>query len=421
MGLLARRGRGLVATALVLALVVVAMACGLPSNGITHVGMDAGGTLLAGELYLQGGWYIYWSEDGGKNWTPDTSSERTGLLWDEKSVETPNGRYEIRDPEIVLVDADGNESVVYSADYLRQAGNVWVQRQVTPQGDGVSGVGRPHSITYDANSGNVIVAMGLRGVVVLTPDRQWTKYAVGEYTPLDYSFSAKTNLLFSDFGFWITSLVLSLSMAAMGLIISRFKERQTWMILAAPLIAVAVLIAAAVVVPPIVLLFLLRFLIDESILIAAFLILITVASIGGGVAIGFLPLESDRRMLFALTLGALALALAGFSLYTFGGTKGYIDGDAIITVVAVPMLGFCVGAIAVSWRQLRQFWLPTIATIVAMNVIFVLFAILWLHGGLLLEAAKILVIIPVVLLAFTLSNYVSGKTPYAAGRWRNRR
>ena len=85
------------------------------------------------------------------------------------------------------------------------------------------------------------------------------------------------------------------------------------------------------------------------------------------------------------------------------------------------MLSFCVGAIAVSWRQLRQFWLPTIVTIVAMNVLFVLLAILWLHGGLLLEAAKILVIIPGVLLAFTLNNYVRGKTPYAAGERRNRR
>ena len=412
---MARRGREIVATALILALAVVAMACGLQSDGITNVGMDAGGTLLAGELYQQSGWYIYWSEDGGKNWTPDTSSERTGLLWDEKSVETPNGRYEIRDTEIVLVGADGNESVVYSAAYLRQAGNVWVQRQVTPQGDGVSGVGRPHSITYDANSGNVIVAMGLRGVVVGTPDGQWTKYAVGEYTPLDYSFSAKTNLLYSQFGFWITSLVLSLSMAAMGLIISRFKERHTWMIFAAPLIAVAVLVA------PVALLFLLQFLIDESILIVAFLILITVAPIGSGVAIGFLPLESDRRMLYALALGALALLMAGFSLYAFGGTARHVDGDEIITIAAAPMLGFCVGAIAVSWRQLRQFWLPTIVTIVAMNVIFVLFAVLWLHGGLLLEAAKILVIIPVVLLAFTLNNYVREKTPYAAGERRNRR
>ena len=415
MSLLARRGRGLLAAALILALAVVAMACGLQSDGITNVGMDAGGTLLAGELYPQSGWYIYWSEDGGKNWTPDTSSERTGLLWDEKSVETPNGRYEIRDPEIVLVGADGNESVVYSAAYLRQAGNVWVQRQVTPQGDGVSGVGRPHSITYDANSGNVIVAMGLRGVVVGTPDGQWTKYAVGEYTPLDYSFSAKTNLLYSQFGFWITSLVLSLSMAAMGLIISRFKERHTWMIFVAPLIAVAVLVA------PVALLFLLQFLIDESILIVAFLILITVAPIGSGVAIGFLPLESDRRMLYALALGALALLMAGFSLYAFGGTATYFDGDRIITIAAAPLLGFCVGAIAVSWRQLRQFWLPTIVTIIAMNVIFVLFAVLWLHGGLLLEATKILVIIPVVLLAFTLNNYVREKTPYAAGKWRNRR
>ena len=415
MGLLARRGREIVATALILALVVVAMACGSPSHGITHVGMDAGGTLLAGELYPQSGWYIYWSEDGGKNWTPDTSSERTGLLWDEKSVETPNGRYEIRDPEIVLVGADGNESVVYSAAYLQQAGNVWVQRQVTPQGDGVSGVGRPHSITYDANSGNVIVAMGFRGVVVGTPDGQWARYAVGGYTPLDYSFSGKTNLLYSQFGFWITSLVLSLSMAAMGLIISRFKERHTWMIFAAPLIAVAVLVA------PVALLFLLQLLIDESILIVALLVVITVAPIGSGVAIGFLPLEGDRRMLYALALGALALLMAGFSLYAFGGTATYFDGDRIITTVAVPMLSFCVGAIAVSWRQLRQFWLPTIATIVAMNVLFVLVSMLWLHGGLLLEAAKILVIIPGVLLAFTLNNYVRGKTPYAAGEWRNRR
>ncbi len=80
----------------------------------------------------------------------------------------------------------------------------------------------PRDVIYEPLSGNLIVAMESQGVVVGTPDGKWTRYGVGDYTPMDFSFSGKTRLLLSDVDFWIVALALSLSLTGAALIYSQY-------------------------------------------------------------------------------------------------------------------------------------------------------------------------------------------------------
>ncbi len=55
-----------------------------------------------------------------------------------------------------------------------------------------------YDLFYDDQSGNLIVAMGLQGVVVVAPDGTSTRVAVGRYSPTDFSFRSKARTLFDS-------------------------------------------------------------------------------------------------------------------------------------------------------------------------------------------------------------------------------
>ena len=83
---------------------------------------------------------------------------------------------------------------------------------------------RPRDFFYDGESGNLILAMGIQGVVVVAPDGNTTHVAVGRYSPTDFSFWSKTRTLFSSIAFWgITvyntgaAFLLAFSFAALAL------------------------------------------------------------------------------------------------------------------------------------------------------------------------------------------------------------
>ena len=78
----------------------------------------------------------------------------------------------------------------------------------------------PYSIFYDERSGNLIVAMGLQGVVVGDPGETWTRVAVGHYAPIDFSFINKVRPL-KDRLFLLMALVLSLSFANLALSLAK--------------------------------------------------------------------------------------------------------------------------------------------------------------------------------------------------------
>ena len=134
----------------------------------------------------------------------------------EQSIETPRGIYAIEGSDVVRT-IGGRKDVAYSAAYLRERGNMnlqahatrhFVERQVTTG---------PYSIAYDERTGNVVVAMGLQGIVVGTPDGRWTREAVGRFTPTDFSIVRKFLLLGGDWMFWLMAVATALSFTALAM------------------------------------------------------------------------------------------------------------------------------------------------------------------------------------------------------------
>ena len=112
----------------------------------------------------------------------------------------PSGAYFTVDgPNIVRAyKGSRSQEVVYSYGHLQSDGNRWMQaldkrdvvtRRITT---------REHDLFYDDQSGNLIVAMGLQGVVVVTPDGTPIEVAVGRYSPTDFSLGSKVGTFFSS-------------------------------------------------------------------------------------------------------------------------------------------------------------------------------------------------------------------------------
>ena len=146
-----------------------------------------------------------------------------------RSVETPRGTFTIEGPNIVRIH-DGERTVAYTAAYLNEGGNFNMQTWAT-RSYGVRKIAtEPYSLTYDESSGNVIAAMGLQGAVVGTPDGKWTRVAVGNYIPNDFSSLNKLSVLL-DWNFWLPALALSFSFAGIGMVLpeagSQHKNKST--------------------------------------------------------------------------------------------------------------------------------------------------------------------------------------------------
>ena len=189
-----------------------------PDYGITRVGVgttDDGIVVVAQPMYGA----MYSSYDGGVTWTKD--STELNVVWGSDSVLTPRGRYTVEGADIVLLARDLQIETVYSTAYLSKSGNLWAQAQQTKHLDARVLETQPQAIVYDELRGNLIVALGIQGVLVGTPDGRWTPHAVGRYKPSDFSFLTKARLLLTDASIWFASLALSLSMIGLSLFLSR--------------------------------------------------------------------------------------------------------------------------------------------------------------------------------------------------------
>ena len=98
---------------------------------------------------------------------------------------------------------------------------MWAQAQQTTHLDARVLETQPRAIVYDEQRGNLVVALGIQGVLVGTPDGRWTPHAVGRYKPSDFSFFTKARLLLTDASIWFASVALSLSMIGLSLFLSR--------------------------------------------------------------------------------------------------------------------------------------------------------------------------------------------------------
>ena len=202
----------------VAALASVASSYDPPVVGITSVGVSDDGMVYAEDGYSIEDWFHHFqSADGGLTWNATSGIpeliERGGSI-----AETPRGTYMIGGANVVLVDTDGVSRVAYSTAYMREESNVWAQEHSTERLSWRETTTAPRSIVYDERSGNLIAAMGIQGVLVGAPDGVWTMYAVGRYSPVDFSLFGKTALLISNGDFWAVALALSLSMTGLALV-----------------------------------------------------------------------------------------------------------------------------------------------------------------------------------------------------------
>ena len=190
--------------------------------GIRHIEVGEDGTLRARVYYHNASLYVYFlSLDGGQTWTVPEMGSFSSTSVSADRADTPRGSYVIEELDVVAESKDGSREVVYSSPPWSDA-NVWIQSKVMSlENRGLAA--KPYSIIYHEQSGNVILAVGIKGVVIGTPDGRWAPVAVTNYESADFSRLNKMATLLSDPFFWIPSVAVALSFSLLALVLSPYK------------------------------------------------------------------------------------------------------------------------------------------------------------------------------------------------------
>lgn len=363
-------------------------------HGIQSLGVIRTGD---GSAVVTGNWRR--SDDGGVTWEKVSGIDPSIVEWGYISVETPKGTFSIEGQEILQVGDDGSSQVAYSTGYLAKRANYWVQKQHTTHLGVRILATEPSSIVYDERSGNLVVALGIQGVLVGTPEGNWTPYAVGSYMPTDFSFAGKSRLLLTTLEFLAMLLSLSLSLIGGGLILSQHRREDS------RLMAPAVLVALALAVG-----FPIAFWIGFGTLLVLVPLLL-VAPIAAGIAFGSARRRNEKDKVIVLGIGILAYLASGSLLFAFGGSNPETADFSELLPLGVGAVALLMGttAVAVSWRQLR-YWGAILVSLVSINSLVVLAFMLWLHLGIPLILAKVSAFALTTFVAFLLAGHVRRKT-----------
>lgn len=207
------RARLALLTMAVAAIATVASSPPRSVEGITNVQADGDGTARA-IAYKEGAPITaYESADGGLTWTQE--GEDIPSSEPSTRVRTPSGDYYAIVGTDIVRTREGEREVLYSSERLLRYSNVWMQIHETRKHGTRTLTHTPLAIAYDAVSGNVIAAMGLQGVVVVSPNRTWRAVAVGRFEPADLSDSNKLRRLMDDGFLWL-AFALAVSFASLG-------------------------------------------------------------------------------------------------------------------------------------------------------------------------------------------------------------
>ena len=182
----------LAATAVALA----SVASSYDSNwGVDHVGRTEYGALVADTSLGS-----YGSLDGGLTWTKTSEYfvplEIRQLM--ELGEKEPSGIFSKGDIRITAHEVLISGEMIYSFKHLQNPGNKWMQALDKRDVHSRVVATRPRDFFYDSQSGNLILAMGLQGIVVVAPDGKTTQIAVGRFSPTDFSFGSKVRTFFSS-------------------------------------------------------------------------------------------------------------------------------------------------------------------------------------------------------------------------------
>ena len=361
-----------------------------PDTGIKDVGVADNGMIVASGSNEDGDFH-YRSGNGGLTWTPIYHA--TNIEWGGLDVESPRGKFMIQGSGILVRTVDGEWIEIYSAAYLQQEANVWIQDQSTTQFGTLRSIGtNPYSITYDARSGNLAVAMGLQGILIGTSDSKWSRVAVGAYSPTDFSFAGKTFALLSNMSFWLTALSLSLSMTVISLVFALFRSMNLplgvgvtlatlvlWMGLPPALLAQGLLEGAAIAVA-----------------------LLVVATIGLSLRLAYLSEESAVVKGFALAMASMSAIASGALLLEFGAVHRLFTLGPIPALCAVLFAG---AAITVCWRHVAHKKAIRIGCAGMIGLLILVFLV-WVQLGFGLAFAKISAFVLVAVVAVALTRYI---------------
>ena len=337
------------------ALATIATSAPLYVPGVTRVGTSSDGAIVAfwGGHSASGAVY---SRDGGMTWAAMATPSESVITWGGTSAIGPRGTYRIDGSEIVLIDTDEQRVPLYSAAYLRRPGNRWMQQRATEHlGDGRVIATSPGGLVFDANSGNVIAALGLQGVVIGTPEGEWARVGIGDYSPTEFSFLAKSDRLISQGSLWNLSLTISLS--ALG--ITLFVVKYRWLEIGPTVVAA-----------------------DK--------------------------MAQRRGLLWATLFAATPCFLSSFAvlgLFDASFSEAYVTSQFFQVMCSVVV--YLTGSFLVLWNEERlRYWKAILLAFFAMNGSVVLCLMWWLHLGLVLIFAKGSAILLIILISVALGRYV---------------
>ena len=340
---------------------------------------------------------LYQSQDGGLTWGEERNTE-SPLLGVGDRAETPRGTYLIADTDIVKLGPQSESEVVYSTAYLTQSGNQWIQRISTIGLGNRELAERPLSIVYNAKSDNLVVAMGIQGVLVGMPDEQWIRVRVGSYSPTDYSFWRKGRILMRSLEYWTGALLLSFAMVGLALLLANRSAKSLISLpfeLAAGIGFVATLVAILLLTS------------DRVLLITVLIAFLTTFLMAGYGRT--MPSGSRFRRFIATTLVTLTVGVSIVVIVIFDDFNDGVEGVLWIVFV-MPAFLLCIPMFVMTWDR-REYMLPTIPIFVAMNAAVFLSHIVWLNTGVEKISATILAVLLTTVIAVISAIYLRSKFP----------
>ncbi len=363
--------------------------------GITNVGVARDGAFVAATPNKQDRLH-YRSADGGLTWLRDF--ENTNIKWGSEKVDTRRGKYMIQGSDVLVLTVREQWRVVFSAARARSEANTSTQESTSTQSGQREIAAQSHSIVYDERSGNLIVAMGLQGVLVGTPDGQWSQVAVDRYSPRDSSSFIETRSLNSAAGLVANTLPLSVSMMAVALLASQHRRESLQLGIGIALATLTVFLYLRVLSAT-------TELSDEAKLAMAMVLM--VALLGSAIYLGSGAKDTNATRALALALAIFCVIVSGASLESFDVSADFptiFSHASFATLVVIVSIA----AMRIPWRQLRH-RKAVIVAIAGMNGLAILVILMWVQLGFDLAFAKVSAFVLVALVAIALTTHLKRK------------
>ena len=379
--------------ALCVALAGAGLACGHGPYGVTFVGTDTEGNLVAiGNWSQIGDYERHQSSDGGHTWqlitqTHSRSAAFSGVSVGLSQATTPRGIYRVIPSEdtgngyglkdvnaSIVRTVDGRSETVFSVAQLLDNGNILLQQR-TRWGAETDLYG----LQYDSDSGNIIAAMGTQGVVVVAPDGRWARVGVGRFVPTDFSAAARTRLLLSSPLFWASTLAVSILATATAVVLAVVSGRD---------IGGAIILVGGVVVAAY------AFYLASGLMpLGAIMQLVLTMAVLAITAITLLfILEAAGYRRESLALAFVGLVLAG-AMFVYPGFPGFsllalLSYPPILLIVALPV-AFLVAVVINPYLPKGREWFYVGASAGLMTIVSVVPVVLWLQYIVGYETAKL--------------------------------